>query len=83
MCSFPVTIAKLFSELTSVFGCNEVHIPHVLAAGLDVVVDGVRRHGADLDEAVVLNEDRVAGEVAVDDGRLAAVKVAAEHQVYV
>lgn len=33
---------------------------------------------ADLDEAVVLNEDGVTGEVAMDDGRFAGVQVAAE-----
>lgn len=50
-----------------------MHIPHVLAAGLDVVVDGVGRHGADLDEAVVLDEDGVACEVPVDYRGHAAV----------
>lgn len=54
-----------------------MHVAHVLAAGLDVVVDGVRRHGADLHEPVVLDEDRVAGQVPVHDGRHASVQVAA------
>lgn len=59
--------------LTSVFRCNKVHISHVLAAGLDVMMDGVRSHGADLHQPVVLDEDCVAREVPVHDGRHAAV----------
>lgn len=69
--------------LTSVFGGNKVHVSHVLAAGLDVVVDGVGRHGADLDQAVVLDEDSVAGEVAMHDGRHAPVEVAGEVTVII
>lgn len=53
-----------------------MHVAHVLAARLHVVVDGVGSHGADLHEAVVLDEDGVAREVAVHDGRHAAVQVA-------
>ena len=34
------------------------------------LVDDVGRDGADLDEAVVLDEDGVARQIAVDDGRL-------------
>ena len=37
-------------------------------------VDGVGRDGADLDEAVVLDEDRVARQVAVDDGWLGSLE---------
>jgi hypothetical protein len=33
---------------------------------------------ANLDEAVVLDEDGVAGQVAMDNGRFAGVKVAAD-----
>lgn len=50
-----------------------MHIPHVLPAGLDVMVDGVGRHGANLHEPVVLDEDGVARQVAVDDRRHAAM----------
>lgn len=74
-CPFPL-VYLLVVVLTSVFRCDKVHIPHVLAAGLDVMMDGVGRHGADLHEAVVLYEDGVAREVPVNDGRHAAVKVA-------
>ena len=42
----------------------------VVPERLDVLVDDVRRDGADLDEAVVLDEDGVARQVAVHDGRL-------------
>lgn len=55
-----------------------MHIPHVLAAGLDVVVDGVGRDGADLHEPVVLDEDGVARQVAVDDRRHASMEVAGD-----
>ena len=39
----------------------------VLPEGLDVLVDCVRRHAANLDQSVVLDEDGVAGQIAVDD----------------
>ena len=39
------------------------------------LVDDVGRDGADLDEAVVLDEDGVARQVAVDDGRLRPLKM--------
>lgn len=64
--------------LTSVFGRNKVHIAHVVMTGLDVVVDSVGRYGADLHQSIVLDEDRVARQVAVHDGRHAAVEVAGE-----
>ena len=38
-------------------------------------MDDVGRDGADLDEAVVLDEDGVARQVAVDDGRLRPLKM--------
>lgn len=53
-----------------------MHVPHGLATRLHVVVDGVRRDGADFHQAVVLDEDRVAREVPMHDGRHAAVEVA-------
>lgn len=52
--------------LTAIFGGDEVHIANVLAARFDVMMDGVGRDRADLHEPIVLDEDRVAGEVAVD-----------------
>ena len=39
------------------------------------LVDDVGRDGADLDKAVVLDEDSVARQVAVDDGRLGPLKI--------
>ncbi len=36
-------------------------------ASLDVLVDDVGRDGPDLDEAIVLDENRLTGEVAVED----------------
>ena len=42
----------------------------VFPEGFDVLVNGVRGDAADLDEAVVLDEDGIARQVAVDDGRL-------------
>lgn len=71
-----VTGSDYSQVLTSVLGRNEVHIAHVVVAGLDMVVDGVGRHGADLYQPVVLDEDGVAGQVAVHDGRHATVQVA-------
>ena len=38
----------------------------VLPEGLDVLVDCVRRHTANLDQSIVLDEDCVAGQIAVD-----------------
>ena len=43
----------------------------VFPEGFDVLVNGVRGDAADLDEAVVLDEDGVAGKIAVDDRFLA------------
>ena len=42
----------------------------VAVGGPGRLVDDVGRDGADLDESVVLDEDGVARQVAVDDGRL-------------
>lgn len=61
--------------LTAIFGCNEVHIANILAARFDVMMYGVGGDGADLHEPIVLDEDRVAGEVAVDYWWHAAVEV--------
>lgn len=52
-----------------------MHIAHVLAARLDVVVNGVGRHTADLHQAIVLDEDRITGEVSVDDGRRTGMQI--------
>ena len=38
----------------------------VFPEGFDVLVNGVRGDAADLDEAVVLDEDGVTGQVTVD-----------------
>lgn len=53
-----------------------MHIPHILATGLDVVMNGVGRYGANLHQAVVLDEDRVTRKVTMHDGWHAAVKIA-------
>jgi hypothetical protein len=45
-----------------------VEVLNVVSVGADVLVDDVGRNGANLHEAVVLNEDGVARQVAVDDG---------------
>lgn len=55
----------------------------VLPAGLDVLVDDVWGDGADLDQPVVLDEDRFASQVAVGDGRrdrLVKITVGKEHE---
>ena len=39
---------------------------NVFPEGFDVLVNGVRGDAADLDEAVVLDEDGVTGQVTVD-----------------
>lgn len=57
-----------------------MHVPHVVPTRLDVVMDGVGRDGADLDQPVVLDEDRVARQVAVHYGWHAAVQVAGERR---
>ena len=41
----------------------------VLPTGLDVLVDDVRGNGANLDQTVVLDENRLAGQVSVSDRR--------------
>lgn len=52
-----------------------MHVPHVLPASLHVMVDGVRGHRADLHQAVVLNEDRIARQIAVYYRRNAAMEI--------
>ena len=44
-----------------------------------MVVNGLWSDAADFDEAVVLNEDRVASQVAVDDRGIAGVKITDSH----
>lgn len=48
-----------------------MQVSDVVPASLDVLVNDVRSDGADLDQAVVLDENRVASQVAVDDRRRA------------
>ena len=48
-----------------------MQVPYVVPVCLHVLVDDVRRDGANLDKAVVLDKDGVAVQVAVDDGRAA------------
>lgn len=59
---------------------NEVNITrplHVMAhARLHVGVHDVRRDAADLDQPVMLNKNRVTGQIAVHDRRLARVQIA-------
>ena len=51
----------------------------VLPTGLDVLVDDVRGNGANLDQAVVLDENRLAGQISVRDRRRdSLVEVTAE-----
>ncbi len=50
----------------------------VVPIGLHVLVDDVWGDGADLDEAVVLDEDGVAGQVAMGDGGAAGLVQVAE-----
>lgn len=55
-----------------------------------IIVSNVSRNDtwADLDEPIVLDEDGVTGQVAVDDGRVTGVEITAEeekenpHKVY-
>ena len=69
---------KNYFLFTSPLRREVVQVPYVVPVGLDVLVDDVGRDGADLDKAVVLDEDGVAVQVAVDDGGAARlVEVAA------
>ena len=47
--------------------CEEVEVLNILPKSLHILVDCVRRHTANLDQSVVLDEDGVAGQIAVDD----------------
>lgn len=64
------------SELTGILWCYKVVVPNVVAARLHMMMYGVGRDGADLHESVVLDEDRVTGEVAVHYCRRTFVKIA-------
>ena len=46
--------------------CQEVEVLDVLPESLHILVDCVRRHAANLHQSVVLDEDCVAGQIAVD-----------------
>ncbi len=48
-----------------------MQVLNVAPVCLDILVDDVRCDGADLDEPVVLDEYRIAREIAVNDGRIA------------
>lgn len=63
--------------LTSVLGRKEMHVAHVLAARLHVMVYRVGRHAADLHQSVVLNKYCITGEVAVDHWRRAGMQITA------
>ena len=43
-----------------------MEVLNVLPEGLHILVDGVRRHAANLHQSVVLDEDCVAGQITVD-----------------
>ena len=47
--------------------CQEVEVLNILPESLHILVDCIRRHAANLDQSVVLDEDGVAGQIAVDD----------------
>lgn len=66
---------QLIAVLTSIFWGDKVHVLHIFAAGLDVVVNCVGRYRADLHQAVMLDENGVAGQVSVDDRRNTAVEI--------
>ena len=57
------------SLLTTPFRTEVVEVLDVLPTGLDVLVDDVRGNGANLDQTVVLDENRLAGQVSVSDRR--------------
>ena len=52
---------------TSPLWCQKVEVLDVLPESLHILVYGVRRHAANLHQSVVLDEDCVAGQIAVDD----------------
>lgn len=52
-----------------------MHVFHIFTASLDVMVDGVRGHGANLHQPVVLNEDSVACQVSMNDRWCTAVEI--------
>ena len=46
--------------------CEEVEDLNILPESLHILVDCGRRHAANLDQSVVLDEDCVAGQITVD-----------------
>jgi hypothetical protein len=50
-----------------------VKVLEVVPEGLDILMNDVWCDGADLNEAIVLNEDRITGQVAVSDGRVTSL----------
>lgn len=48
-----------------------MQIPDVVATRFDILVYDIWRNGSDFDETVVLDEDCVTGQIAMDDWRVA------------
>lgn len=42
----------------------------VVPAGFDVLVDDVWSNGSNFDQSIMLNENRIAGQIAVENGRI-------------
>lgn len=51
----------MLDRLTSVFGSNEMHISHILAASLDVMMNGIGCNAADFHQPIVLNKNCITG----------------------
>ena len=76
MMSCELQLTPLWREVVQVFARVPVRGPGRL-------VDDVGRDGADLDKTVVLDEDSVARQIAVDDGRLGPLKKKTRKENYV
>ena len=66
-----LSVFIVVSKLTSPFGGKVVQVLDVIPAGLNILVNNVGRDGTDFHKAVMLDENCVAGQIAVNDWRAA------------
>lgn len=52
-----------------------MHVAHIFTTRLNMMVNGVGRHAANLNQTIVLDEDCITGEVSVDDGWRAGMQI--------
>ena len=58
-----------------------MHILFLFPACFDMMIDSFRSHATDLNESIVLNENRITGQISVDDRWVTRVKIAVVEKI--